>query len=326
MQRNSNDKISNNKDTREAGAEDTDIQLDDHDDEIIELVDPIEEGDSGSIEAPLPQEAEGEVSEKEGEFSLEELESDVEAGVDEPDFSATIEPLEDGEEYEPEVLGDGGSRIEEILAEEEIIIDSPVAEADKSGVKANQITDEALAELFSSHETEVAEIFQEVTETRDETFDVAAEEQPVSDDELPDHLFAHLGPESEPVTEETHVAEAPSASEEELPEGLFDALEVELDNAADQAGGMEKPPAAEEEVPDELFVDLEEESQAPVASPAEIEAGKVIAPAVEELAALLSAQVEEVLTRLVEERLPSIVERTIADQIEKIRTTLESGQ
>ena len=99
-----------------------------------------------------------------------------------------------------------------------------------------------------------------------------------------------------------------------------------MDNAPDQAGTMEKPPATEEEVPDELFVDLEEEPQAPVASPAEIEAGEVIAPAVEELATLLSAQVVEVVTRLVEERLPSIVESTIAEQIEKIRMTLESGQ
>jgi hypothetical protein len=326
MQRDPNDQISNSKDSREAGTEDTDLQQDDHDDEIIELVDPIEEGDSESTEVPLSEEAEGEVSEEEREFSLEELESDVEVSTEEPDFDATIEPLENGEEYETKVLGDGESRIEEILAEEEGIIDSSVAEADESGVKEDQITDEVLAELFSSHETEVAEVFQEVTETGDVSYDVVAEEQPVSDEQLPDHLFADFETESEPPTQETHIAEPPSATEEELPEGLFAALEVELDNEADKAVAMEEPLATEEEVPEELFVDLEDEPQAPVASPVEIGTGEVIAPAVEELAALLSAQVEEVVTRLVEERLPSIVERTIADQIEKIRTTLESGQ
>ena len=326
MQRNPNDEISKSKDSRETGAEDTDLQLDDRDDEIIELIDPIEEGDSESTEVPLSEEAEGEVSEEEPEFSLEELESDVEVSAEEPDFDATIEPLENGEEYEPEVLGDGESRIEEILAEEESIIDSPVAEGDKSGVKEDQITDEVLAELFSSHETEVAEIFQEVSETPDATYDVAAEEQPVSDEQLPDHLFANLGTEFEPSNEETNIAEPPLEPKEQLPEGLFTALEVKLDKEADQVAAMEKPTATEEEIPDELFVDLEKEQQAQVTSPAEIEAGEVIAPAVEELAALISAQVEEVVTRLVEERLPLIVERTIADQIEKIRTTLESGQ
>jgi len=42
------------------------------------------------------------------------------------------------------------------------------------------------------------------------------------------------------------------------------------------------------------------------------------------LAALVSAQVEAVVTRLVEERLPAIVESAIAQEIEKIRNSLES--
>ena len=53
--------------------------------------------------------------------------------------------------------------------------------------------------------------------------------------------------------------------------------------------------------------------------------GKALpAVAAEELAALVSAQVEAVVTRLVEERLPAIVESAIAQEIEKIRTSLES--
>jgi hypothetical protein len=46
--------------------------------------------------------------------------------------------------------------------------------------------------------------------------------------------------------------------------------------------------------------------------------------AVEELAALVSAQVEAVVTRLVDERLPSMVKDAISQEIEKIKAALDS--
>jgi hypothetical protein len=48
------------------------------------------------------------------------------------------------------------------------------------------------------------------------------------------------------------------------------------------------------------------------------------ADTVEELAALVSAQVETVVTRLVDERLPSMVKDAISQEIEKIKAALES--
>jgi hypothetical protein len=137
--------------------------------------------------------------------------------------------------------------------------------------------------------------------------------------------------EPEDATEEAVPVEESPVAEEELPEDLFADLEMEPEDATEEAVPVEEPvAAAEEEVPEELFADLESEIAgvaAGAAAPAEIEASEAIAPATaEELAALLSAQVEEVVTRLVGERLPSIVERAIAEEIEKIRANLESGE
>ena len=94
---------------------------------------------------------------------------------------------------------------------------------------------------------------------------------------------------------------------------------------ADQLEDLPAPRAAktvnylqQEEIPD---FEGEPEALTQVDIPEEI------APAAaEELAALVSVQVEEVVTRLVEEQLPSLVERLVAQEIEKIKSSLESGE
>ncbi len=78
---------------------------------------------------------------------------------------------------------------------------------------------------------------------------------------------------------------------------------------------------AGEEVTDDIGTDLEAELE-DISEEAAVE--ELSAAAAEELAALVSAQVEAVVIRLVEERLPAIVESAIAQEIEKIRNSLES--
>ncbi len=330
MKHDSNDQISTNKKTHETGDDDINLQLDDLDDEIIDLVDFLEDDDSDSEAAPPSQEAAVEATDEEQEFLLEDLDLDDERGADEPSPTAPIGPIENDEEYELEVGQGAESELEEMFTEEEAVSDTPPAESEEFGAREDQITDEALAELFSSHEMEVAEMFQEATEASSKTDETGGEELPAMEGEIPKDIFADLELESELVTEETPAAAEPAVAEEELPEDVFADLETDSEEAADEAVTVKEPIAAEEKVPDEILLDLEAEPEeliAVAASPDAIEAGKAVAPAAaEELAALLSAQVNEVVTRLVEERLPSMVERAIAEEIEKIRTALESGK
>ena len=362
MVHNSNDQISKDKETEGTGVEDIDLQLDDIDDDIIDLVDAVEEEDSGSDEEAPIHEAEAETTDEERIFPLEELDVDGEIRADEPGFNTPIETLEDDEEYEPQVLEGAEGEIEELVLEETTISDTPAVETDELDPTEDQLTDEALAELFSSHETEVAQLLQKATETRGETDETVAEEPPATEGELPEDLYTELSMESEGMTEETITVEEPPDVEEELPEDLFADFETESEDAVEEAVSVEEMPATEEELPEDLFADLETESEAAVeeavsmeepsatveevpdelftkleteseygaseaADPDVTEAGEAIAPpVVEELAALLSAQVEQMVTQLVTERLPTVVGRAIAEEIEKIKMDLKSEE
>ncbi len=121
------------------------------------------------------------------------------------------------------------------------------------------------------------------------------------------------------MSEEVAAEEAAPASEEELPEDLFADLEMDSGDVSEEVAAEEVAPAFEEDedvAAAELVPDSEEE----------VVAVEAIPDTSEEIAALVSAQVEEVVTRLVDERLPSIVERTIAQEIEKLKKILDSGE
>ncbi len=362
MKHDSDDQITKIKETQETEVVDIDLQVDDIDGEIIDLLDSIEEDDSGPEEALPSEEAAAEATDEEQELLLEDLDLDDGLGPEEFSSDAPIEPIEDDQKYEPEVLEGAEGEPEETFTGEEAISGTPAAEAEESGARGDPISDEVLAELFSSHEMEVAEIFQEATESSSETDETGGGALPATEGESPKDMFADLGVESEVVTEETSAAAEPPVAKEELPEDIFADLEVESEGVPGQTSAAAEPPVAEEELPEDVFADLETDSEdaaeeavtlkkpvateqkvpeeilvdleaepeemiAVAASPAEIEAGEAVSPAAaEELAALLSAQVDEVVTRLVEERLPSMVERAIAEEIEKIRTALESGK
>jgi hypothetical protein len=346
MSHNPNDKDSKGKERKRSREENPDFQLDDLDDEIIDLLDPLE----GEGAEPDDSSALDQILDEDRDLSFEDFDVEMELGEDETSEAAAGETA--GE-----------------IAEDDLF------------------SDEALAELFASHESEVAKLLEEAGGSPAEDERVpSAEAAPVSEEELPEDLFADLEREAEGVGELEESAEAAPVSEEELPEDLFADLEMETEGAGELEESAEAAPVSEEELPEDLFADLEREAEGvgeleesaeatPVveeevtaqdASDFEkeldsvidetVEAASALAveeepkdvaadfegepeegsqmdiseeitpAAAEELAALVSGQVEEVVTRLVEERLPAIVERLVAQEIEKIKSSLESGE
>jgi hypothetical protein len=79
-----------------------------------------------------------------------------------------------------------------------------------------------------------------------------------------------------------------------------------------------------EELPENLFADLERSGRdAPELPEAAALPLPASTPHTEELAALVREQVEAVVTRLVEERLPAIAEAILTEEIRKIKAALE---
>ena len=123
-------------------------------------------------------------------------------------------------------------------------------------------------------------------------------------------------------------ADAVEASSEEAPtkDEVSRDLLVELGLEADVTAGPSVPqaPAPVEELPENLFADLERSGRdAPELPEAAALPLPVSTPHTEELAALVREQVEAVVTRLVEERLPAIAEAILTEEIRKIKAALE---
>ncbi len=329
MQPNSKDEISKDKETPEEGSEDFNPQLGDVDDDIIDLVDVFEEETAGSDEITPRQEGQTEVADEQDELTVGDLDLHDELAADEVDIGAPYEAPEDKEQYEPDLMETGESEMDDMFAQEESTSDTLVFEPDELDASDGQISDEALAELFSSHETEVAQLLQEDADTNGEPDTPVADESSTVDRGLPEELLDQFSVEPELVAEEPLSEEDLPAAEEDLPADLFTHLETESDTLASEALIVDESSATEEELPGDVYVDLGAEStevSAEADVPVETEANEVITPAMaEELADLLSAHVEEVVTRLVAEQLPAIVERVVAEEIEKIKATLESG-
>jgi hypothetical protein len=314
MNHNSDDRKPEDKEAQETGGEDFDLQLDDLDDEIIDLVDPVEGEDRASDD---PSASNDEVDD-ENELALGDLDLEVELGEDESDLDATLESLEDEEKSAAAVE----TEVEERSTAQEVTADTAAAAGDDALLEEDLVTDEALAELFASHESEVAQLLEEASGAGEEDTEVASAQPatPVTEEDLSEDLFADLDTELGDVSEEPVSAEAGPVTEEDLPEDLFADLEAESVDVSEQAVDEVSAMVAGEEATGDIDTDLEGESK----DVSEEVAEELSPDAAEELAALFSAQVESVVTRLVEERLPAIVESAIAQEIEKIRTSLES--
>jgi hypothetical protein len=346
------------EDTKRGGTEDEQSQepateedpgrhLAEAEEEIIDLVDVVEEGTGALEEEPVGAEQPSEVPDDEGEFSLEDLDLDAEFGDQEPKLDTVIDPLEAGQGDVSEALNAAEQEVGAMLADEQWTTEDTAAEqAGAEGADVDEETDEALAELFASDEVDVSRMLEEAMEGREEAEEPAGE-APASEEELPEELFADLDMEEEEGAAEG--AGQRAFGKDELSEDLFEDLEMEAEGAAEEPA--EEVLAAEEELPEELFgdVDMEaepaaEEAAAGPSEPArevvvgltgqpeagaaqeQMPEGGLTPAAAEELAALVSAEVEAVVTRLVEERLPAIAERIISQEIEKIKATMEQEE
>ena len=319
MSNNSKNQDSEGKERQTSLEEDLDLQLDDFDDEIIDLVDPLEgegaESDDSSVH--------DETWDDEDDLSFEDFDVEMELGEDDPSKGSMMEPLEDEEESKTDSWKEIENERGKPFGGEDETSKAAAGESDEGIKEDDPFSDEALAELFASHESEVAKLLEEATGCTVEDEKVpSAEAVSVSEEELPEDLFADLELEAEGIGEEGDTPEAPSAVGEEVSAEVVSDFERELDSVIDETVAAASALASEEE-PQSEVTDFEAETE----KVSQMDIFEEIAPAAaEELATLVSVQVEEVVTRLVEQRLPAIVERLVAQEIEKIRSSLEPGE
>jgi len=258
MSNNSKNQDSEGKERQTSMEEDLDLQLDDFDDEIIDLVDPLEgegaESDDSSVH--------DETWDDEDDLSFEDFDVEMELGEDEPSKGSMMEPLE----YEEESKTDSWKEIENERGKpfggEDETSKAAAGESDEGIKEDDPFSDEALAELFASHESEVAKLLEEATGCTVEDEKVpSAEAVSVSEEELPEDLFADLEMEAEGIGEEGDASESASVSEEELPEDLFADLEMEAEEIGEEGDAPESASVSEEELPEDLFADLELEAE-----------------------------------------------------------------
>ncbi|MGD8916909.1 MAG: hypothetical protein PVH35_09955, partial [Syntrophobacterales bacterium] len=204
MSHHSNDQESKDKENQQTSEEDLDFQLDDLDDEIIDLVDPVE-GESAGSDDWSPDE---EILDEDRELSFEDFDVEMELGEDDTAVDSKIEPLEEEEVSKADSSDEMESELGEVFEGEDETSEDAGAEADQAISEDDPVTDEALAELFASHESEVAKLLEEASGSPAEDEEApSAEPVSLSEEELPEDLFADLEPESEVVGEEADASE-----------------------------------------------------------------------------------------------------------------------
>ena len=258
MSNNSKNQDSEGKERQTSLEEDLDLQLDDFDDEIIDLVDPLEgegaESDDSSVH--------DETWDDEDDLSFEDFDVEMELGEDEPSKGSMMEPLEDEEESKTDSWKEIENERGKPFGGEDETSKAAAGESDEGIKEDDPFSDEALAELFASHESEVAKLLEEATGCTVEDEKVpSAEAVSVSEEELPEDLFADLEMEAEEIGEEGDAPESASVSEEELPEDLFADLEMEAEEIGEEGDAPESASVSEEELPEDLFADLELEAE-----------------------------------------------------------------
>ena len=284
--------------SREASSDEVDLRLDDPEDEIIDLIEVVEEDASSSGVVPGEElETADELVGDDLEFEEEMREADEALGAAEDEFESLLraEPTELEEEPEDAI---------------------PVS--DELGEKE---TDSELVDLFASDELEVSKLLEDgSTEDREGPAPVKGQDS-APDEEFLEDLFDDLEVEQDGV-EAVDAFSDETPTKDEVSRDLLVELGLEPDVTAKVAAPQ--APAPLEELPEDLFADLEKSGRD---APAVPEAAAVPPPVstwnAEELAALVREQVEAVVTRLVEERLPAIAEGILMEEIRKIKAAME---
>ncbi len=221
-----------------------------------------------------------------------------------------------------EALGEAEDEFESLLRAEPTEFEE---EPEDSGPVSDELgekeTDRELVDLFASDELEVSKLLEDgSTEDKEVPAPVKGEDA-APDEEFLEDLFDDLEVEQDG-------AEAVDAFSDETPtkDEVSRDLLVELGLEPDVTAKAAAPQAAAplEELPEDLFADLDKSGRNVPAVP---EAAAVPPPVstwnAEELAALVREQVEAVVTRLVEERLPAIAEGILMEEIRKIKAAMD---
>ena len=254
MSHHSNDQESKEKENQETSEEDLDFQLDDPEDEIIDLVDPVE--GEGAVSDDWS--SDDEILEEDRELSFEDFDVEMELGEDDLSVDSENEPFEEEQVSKADSSDEMERELGEVFEGADDTSDAAAAEADDGIPEDDLVTDEALAELFASHESEVAKLLEEATGSPAEGEETpSAEPVSLSEEELPEDLFADLEMEAEVVGEEADAPEAVPVSEEELPEDLFADLGMEAEVVGEEADAPQLAAAVEDEVVTDFETELE---------------------------------------------------------------------
>jgi hypothetical protein len=319
MESKSTKKRSEKAHSQEAASDDLGLRFDDLEHEIIDLVEVVEEGAAPSGASPAE---EGEVAHRSvgDEIEADDLELEEE-------ISQEVEGIKRGESDEEmreadEALGEAEDEFESLLraepAEPEAKLEDLSSESDDF---KEEETDKDLADLFASDELEVSKLLEDGPAEPGESSQPVKEEGSAPDEEFFEGLFDDLEVEEDGV-EAVEASFEGGSAKDEVSRDLLAELGLEPDVPAQAAAP--RAPAPVEELPEDLFADLERSGQsAPEVPESAVVPPPVSAPNAEELAALVREQVEAVVTRLVEERLPAIAERILMEEIRKIKAAME---
>jgi hypothetical protein len=300
--------------SREARSDEVDLPLDDPEDEIIDLIEVVEEGASSSGVVPVEElETVDELVGDDLEFE-EEVSGKVEANM----AGASEEEIREADE----ALGEAEDEFESLLRADPTELE---AEPENSGPVSDELaekeTDRELVDLFASDELEVSKLLEDSSSEDKEGSAPVKGEDAAPDEEFLEDLFDDLEVEREgPEAVDAFSDETPT--KEEVSRDLL--LELGLEPEVTAKAAAPQTPAPLEELPEDLFADLEKSGRdAP-----EVPESAAVPPPVstwnaEELAALVREQVEAVVTRLVEERLPAIAEGILMEEIRKIKAAME---
>jgi hypothetical protein len=300
--------------SREGTSDDEDVRLDDLEDEIIDLVEVVEEGASSSGVAPAE---ELEVADELVGDDLE-FEGDASGKVEASMAGASEEEMREADE----ALGEAEDEFESLLRAEPT---EPEAElGDLSPVRddfGEEETDKELADLFASDELEVSKLLEDGSTGNEKGGAPVKGEDSAPDEEFLEGLFDDLELEEDGADG----VDVPSDEAPTKDEGSTDLLvELGLEPEVTAKAAAPQASAPVEELAEDLFADLEKSGRdAP-----EVPEVAAVPPSVstwnaEELAALVREQVEAVVTRLVEERLPAIAEGILMEEIRKIKAAME---
>ena len=302
--------------TEQVATHKLEFLLDTIDTEVANLADVV------NVEGPILDDktsggAGGAVSLSDGGVGLESLELDMDFYQETEKPPAEEESVDRGAQAALEAMSDAEGEVEAILSMKGTAEDHKVGSPSK--LKREEVDSDlakALDELLATRETDASKLLQKTEEQKiRQRKEVKSQKVQTVEDQLPEDLFDDLDKDLELVLEGA-VTENLETTGGELEEDLLGDLEMDFIEKPD--GEATKEAAIEAGISKDL---LETSEQNIAVEEKEEEGSAAVNSAYNsdiELADFLSKKIEELVTRLVEERLSEIAERVIMEKINKI--------